>query len=184
MSLQILDIKTIQIALYSLYVAIYALRRSLEPCLHRGAVSHYIRRDNDCYQLVIDDDVWVDFLEFLKLYWHGKDQLVRGNVRGAMVPFERALRICRRPFLSDSTLDLPAEVEVSRHRLQRYMHEMAWFLSQQNQEQGNIAAAERALLQLLAVDPHDYAAREGLTDIYRKQGKEGLAQELDGLGVE
>ncbi len=101
-----------------------------------------------------------------------------------MVPFERALRICRRPFLADSTLDLPAEVEVSRHRLQRYMHEMAWFLSQQNQEQGNIAAAERTLLQLLAVDPHDYAARDELMDIYRKQGKEGLAQELEGIGTE
>ncbi len=171
-------------AAYSLYVAIYALRRSLEPGLHRGAVSHYIRRDSDCYQLVIDDNVWVDFLEFLRLYWHGKDRLVRGNVRGAMFPFERALRICRRPFLADSTLDLPAEVEVSRHRLQRYMHEMAWFLSQQNQAQGNLEAAERALLQLLAVDPHDYPAREGLTEISRKQGKEGLAMELEGIGLE
>jgi DNA-binding SARP family transcriptional activator len=64
------------------------------------------------------------------------------------------------------------------------MHEMAWFLSQQNQAQGNLEAAERALLQLLAVDPHDYPAREGLTEIYRKQGKEGLALELEGIGVE
>jgi hypothetical protein len=114
------------IAPNSLYVAIYALRKALEPGLRRGAVSRYIKRELDSYKLIIDDNLWIDFLEFLKYYWEGKDSIVRGNERGAVQSYERALRVCRRPFLADSTLDLPAEVEVTRHRLQRFLHEMAW----------------------------------------------------------
>ena len=109
---------------------------------------------------------------------------MRGNERGAIQAYERALRVCRRPFLADSTLDLPAEVEVTHHRLQRFLHEMAWYLAQNSIEAKDWAAAERALLQLLSVDPHDEAARDELAEIYRKQGKVGLAQELEGIGVE
>jgi len=79
----------------SLYVAVYALRRSLEPDLKRGEVSRYVLRDGDYYRLVIDDNMWIDFLEFLKLYWAGKDSLVRSNERGARGLFERAVRMCR-----------------------------------------------------------------------------------------
>jgi DNA-binding SARP family transcriptional activator len=156
----------------------------MEPGLRRGAVSKYIKRETDSYQLIIDDNLWIDFLEFLKFYWEGKDCIVRDNERGAIQAYERALRVCRRPFLSDSTLDLPVEVEVTRHRLQRFLHEMAWYLAQKSNEVGDWATSERALLKLLAVDPHDEAARDELVEIYRVQGKEGLAQELEGIGVE
>ena len=166
----------------SLYVAIYALRRSLEPGLRRGAISRYVVREVDSYQLVIDNDLWVDYLEFLKLYWQGKDSIVRGNARAALRFYERALLICRHPFLMDSTLDLPAEVEVTRHQLQRFMHEMAWFLTQKSLARKDWNRAERAMLQLLSVDHHDQAAKDELANIYRQQGKEGLAAELEALG--
>jgi hypothetical protein len=93
--------------------------------------------------------------------------------------YERAIRICRRPFLADSTLDLPAEVEVTRHRLQRYLHEMVWHIIQQCKEEENWSMDERALLHLLSVDHHHAAARQELAKIYLSQGKEGLAQELE-----
>jgi DNA-binding SARP family transcriptional activator len=163
----------------SLYVAIYALRRALEPDLQKGAVSRYIRRERDCYKLILDDELWVDFLEFEKLYTQGKEFIEKGNLQGATQTYERAIRICRRPFLADSTLDLPVEVEVTRHRLQRTLHEMVWFVTQQCYQEGNWAQAERALLQLLSVDHHDQAARQELIKIYREQGKEGLAQEME-----
>ena len=163
----------------SLYVAIYALRRSLEPDLQKGAVSKYIQRESDCYKLILDEDLWVDFLEFMKLYWEGRDHIANQNPRGATQMYERAIRICRRPFLADSTLDLPAEVEVTRHRLQRYLHEMVWHITQQYKEEENWSMAERALIHLLSVDHHHAAARQELADIYRNQGKEGLAQELE-----
>jgi predicted Zn-dependent protease len=99
------------------------------------------------------------------------------------------LTSARSGFAGDLSWQIPRwtylpEVEVTRHRLQRYLHEMAWFLAQQSLEVSDMASAERALLQLLAVDPHDLSAREELVEIYRKQGKEGLAQELEGIGVE
>jgi DNA-binding SARP family transcriptional activator len=163
----------------SLYVAIYALRRALEPELQKGAVSKYIHRESDCYQLVLDDELWVDFLEFEKLYQQGKDFIDDSNPQGATQTYERAIRICRRPFLADSTLDLPVEVEVTRHRLQRYLHEMAWFIAQQSTQEENWPQAERALLHLLSVDHHDPSALKELIRIYRQQGKETLAQELE-----
>jgi DNA-binding SARP family transcriptional activator len=163
----------------SLYVAIYALRRALEPDLQKGAVSRYIQRESDCYQLVMDEELWVDFLEFQKLYQLGKEYAERDNMQGATQTFERAIRICRRPFLADSTLDLPVEVEVTRHRLQRYLHEMVWFIAQESRSEENWSQAERALLHLLSVDHHDTAAREELVEIYRVQGKDGLAQEME-----
>ena len=39
--------------------------------------------------------------------------------------------------------------------------------------------AEHTLLHLLSVDRHDATARNELAKIYRTQGKEGLAQELE-----
>jgi DNA-binding SARP family transcriptional activator len=163
----------------SLYVAIYALRRALEPDLQKGAVSRYIQRESDCYKLVLDDDLWIDFLEFEKLYLLGKDFVTKENHQRAIQTYERAVRICRRPFLADSTLDLPVEVEVTRHRLQRHLHEMVWFIAQQCTKEENWSQAERALLHLLSVDHHDQTALQELIKIYRYQGKEGLAQELE-----
>jgi len=43
----------------SLYVAIYALRRSLEPDLQKGAVSKYIQRESDCYKLITKIYGWI-----------------------------------------------------------------------------------------------------------------------------
>jgi DNA-binding SARP family transcriptional activator len=168
----------------SLYVAIYALRRSLEPDLKRGEVSHYVLREGDYYRLVIDDNVWVDFLEFLQFYWEGRDSLVRSNERRARRSYEHAIRICRRPFLADATLDLPTEVEVTRHRLQRFMHEMVWYLTDVYIRKEKWAEAERVLLHLLSIDHHDHEARDMLTDIYQRQGKNGLAEQLRSLGKE
>jgi len=173
----------LEAAANSLYVAIYALRRILEPDLHRGDVSRYIRRESDWYRLVLDDDFWVDFLEFEKLYLLGREHIQQGEAHTAMQVYERALRLYRRPFLVDASLDLPVEVEVTRHRLQRHLHEIAWHLTQENLKQQDWLQAERALLQLLAADPQDRAARAELTKIYRAQGKEGLAQELEAQGI-
>jgi DNA-binding SARP family transcriptional activator len=165
----------------SLYVAIYALRRSLEPDLQKGAVSRYVQRESDCYKLIINEDLWVDFIEFIKLYWAGKDSLVRSNERRARRSFERAIRMCRRPFLADATLDLPAEVEVTRHQLQRFMHEMVWYLTDIYVKKENWAEAERVLFHSITMDHHDHEAREMLADIYQRQGKNGLAEELKKL---
>jgi DNA-binding SARP family transcriptional activator len=176
--------QSLKLAGNSLYVAIYALRRSLEPDLKRGEVSRYIQRDGDYYRLVIDDNLWVDFLEFLKFYWDGKDSLVRSNERRARRSFEHAIRMCRRQFLADATLDLPAEVEITRHRLQRFMHEMVWYLTDIYIRKNNWPEAERVLLQLISINYHDHEAREILADIYIRQGKNGLAEELKKLGEE
>jgi hypothetical protein len=129
--------------------------------------------------LILDEDLWIDFLEFEKLYRLGKDFLAKDNIQATTQTYDRALRICRRPFLADSTLDLPVEVEVTRHRLQRYLHEMVWFIAQQCTKEENWPQAERALLHLLSVDHHDRTALQELIRIYRKQGKESLAQELE-----
>ena len=176
--------QSLKLAGNSLYVAIYALRRSLEPDLKRGEVSRYIQRDGDYYRLVIDDSLWVDFLEFLKFYWDGKNSLVRSNERRARRSFEHAIRMCRRQFLADATLDLPAEVEITRHRLQRFMHEMVWYLTDIYIRKNNWPEAERVLLQLISINYHDHEAREILADIYIRQGKNGLAEELKKLGEE
>jgi hypothetical protein len=63
-------------------VVIYALRRSLEPDLQKGAVTKYIQRESDCYKLILDKDLWVDFLEFMKLYWEGRDHIANHNPAG------------------------------------------------------------------------------------------------------
>jgi tetratricopeptide (TPR) repeat protein len=171
-----------QPATYSLYVAIYALRRAMEPGLRRGAVSKYIKRETDTYQLIIDDNLWIDFLEFLKFYWEGKDSIVRGNERSAIQAYERALRVCRRLFLADSTLDLSVEVEVTRHRLQRFLHEMVWYLTDVYIINEAWAGAERILMQLLSKDHYDHEARDSLAEVYKRQGKDGLAEQLMTLG--
>ena len=154
----------------------------MEPDLQKGAISKYIQRESDCYKLILDEDLWVDFLEFLKLYWKGKEHVTNGNPRAATQFYERAIRLCRRPFLSDSTLDLPVEVEVSRHQLQRYMHEMVWYLTDVHVKNENWVEAERVLFHLISMDQYNHEARELLADIYRRQGKNGLAEELKKLG--
>ncbi|NIM93948.1 MAG: hypothetical protein GTO18_09590, partial [Anaerolineales bacterium] len=168
-----------QAAANSLYVAIYTLRRSLEPGLQRGEVSRYIHRDGDCYQLMIDKDLWIDYLEFERLYRQGKALEAGGNRRACIHTYERAIRVFRRNFLPEAILDLPVEVEVTRHRLQLHLHEIAQFLAQESLRVENYAEAERVLLHLLSIDPHDQAARVELVRVYRVQGKEGLAREVE-----
>jgi DNA-binding SARP family transcriptional activator len=168
----------------SLYVAVYNLRRCLEPGLKRGETSQYIHRDGDYYRLDINDSMWVDFLSFLEFYWSGKNFLVRSNERRARRSFERAVRMCRRSFLSDATLDLPSEVEVTRHRLHRFMHEMVWYLTDHYIQKENWAEAERVLLHLISIDHHDHEARDTLAKLYQRQGKEGLAKQVMSLGKE
>ena len=56
---------------------------------------------------------------------------------------------------------------------------MVWHISQQCAEDENWGLAERVLLHFLTVDHHDPGARRELAKVYRKQGKESLAQELE-----
>jgi Tfp pilus assembly protein PilF len=64
------------------------------------------------------------------------------------------------------------------------MHEMVWDLTDVYIRKENLAEAERVLLHLLSIDHHDHEARIMLTDIYQRQGKEGLAEQLESLGEE
>jgi len=168
----------------SLYVAVYSLRRAMEPGLQRGSTSRYIQRQDDCYLLALDESLWIDMLTFEKLHAQGRHMAAQGAVREAVDAFERAVRYVQGPFLQDATLDLPATVEMRRHRLHRQFRDAIWYLGREHKRLERWTQAEQAFQRLLRIDPLDEAARAELARIYRLQGLEGQAQEVEAKGNE
>jgi DNA-binding SARP family transcriptional activator len=163
----------------NLYVAVYSLRRSLEPSLRNGSASNYIVRKYDAYSLVLNEDLWIDSFAFQDLYRRGRAYLKAGQTNQAIQLFDEAMRIYRAPLLEDISLDLPSKVEVVRHRFHRQFLEIAWQLTNESIQKKRWGRAEQALIQILQLDPIEDEARSRLAEIYREQGKVGLAIEVE-----
>ena len=162
----------------NLYVAIYNLRRALQPSLRRGQHSRFIERRNDSYRLCYGPGIWVDCIAFQQAHAMAIKLMEQGDQQGACRAFENALRLMPAPFLDDPALDLPAEAEISRHRYYRMAQEAAQHIVDLSLHRGAWRRAEQALLKLLALNPGDHAARQRLTHLYRQQGMEHLAHQI------
>jgi DNA-binding SARP family transcriptional activator len=139
----------------NLYVAVYGLRRALEPGLPRGEASRYIVREGDSYSLQLDDTIRVDIREFEALYRQGQ-RLMRANHTGeALAEFLKALADYRGPYLEEVALEQSPEVEAVRHRLRRFCAEMARLAVRRLVEQGQAHEAVELLLPLRQADPWD-----------------------------
>jgi len=139
----------------SLYVAVYALRRALEPGLPRGEASRYILREGDSYCLQLDDSLWVDTREFEEAYRRGQRMVRANHAEQAASEFQNVLADYRGPFLEEVALDQSPEVEAVRHRLRRFCGEMARLVVQRCVDQGRSSEAEELLLSLRQADPWD-----------------------------
>ncbi|HET7011085.1 MAG TPA: BTAD domain-containing putative transcriptional regulator, partial [Anaerolineales bacterium] len=139
----------------SLYVAIHALRRALEPSAAAGLPSRYVLHEGHVYRLHLDDSVWVDIREFQNAYHRGRQNAQRGNPLAAVRDFRMALTLYRGPLLAEAALDLLTDVEPLRQHLRLQCGEMAGFVARQLGEQGRWAEARETILALRAADPAD-----------------------------
>jgi DNA-binding SARP family transcriptional activator len=159
----------------NLYVAIYSLRRALQPSLRRGQESRFIERQQDRYRLRYGHGIWVDCIAFQLTYRRAVASVERGDAKAACNAFEEALRLISAPFLDDPSLDLPIEVEVARARFNRMAREAAQHVVDISLEEGTWRRAEQALHRVLALNPEDQETRSQLIRLYRQQGMHQLA---------
>lgn len=151
----------------NLHVAIYSLRRALEPGLSRGGASHYILHEDDAYRLNLDHRIWVDVRAFEDAYRRGT-QMLRASTEPGIVArvFQEALGLYRGPFLTEVALDLSPEVEAVRYRLQHHAEEMARFVVGHLCSEGQWKEAKGLLVALREADPWDDAFIEMLAQVW------------------
>ncbi len=149
----------------NLYVAIYSLRRALEPGLSRGGASHYILHEDDAYRLNIDHRIWVDVRAFEDGYRRGTQMLWAYEPGLVARVFQEALGLYRGPFLTEVALDLSPEVEAVRYRLQHHAEEMARFVVGHLCSEDQWKEAKGLLLALREADPWDEAFIEMLAQV-------------------
>lgn len=154
----------------SLYVAIYALRRALEPGLPKGGASRYVLHEDDSYRLNLDNSIWVDTLAFEAAYRRGQHMVPAYNPGLVAIVFQKALTYYRGPFLDEAALDQSREVEAVRHRLQHHCEEMAHFVVQHLGEDGRWKEAKALVLALREADPWDETFGELLAQVIGQGG--------------
>ena len=164
----------------NLYVAIYSLRRSLEPGLRKGSASRFILREGEHYRLALGGGLWIDALAFADAYREGTRRVKEDDLDGARRALEEAEILYRGDFLDDSTLDLPAEVEVTRQRYRMQYRQMARFLVDGYAQAGRWEDAECVLLHQLSVDPWDELAHAGLKRVTAQRDRAETARRLEG----
>jgi DNA-binding SARP family transcriptional activator len=152
----------------SLYVAVHALRRTLEPAMARGGSSHYIQRVGDSYHLALDSDLSIDVLDFEEIYKTGMTTFHGGGHEAAARTFERALELYRGPFLGDPHLDLAAEFEAHRYRLRRQWQEMGLVILESLLRNGQWEQADLLRVRLLEIDPWDEMAVASLRRLFQE----------------
>jgi len=149
----------------NLHVAIYALRRALEPGLPKGGASRYVPREGDSYRLFLDDSIWVDTQAFEAAYRRGQPNAQAYDPGLAAIEFQKALAHYRGSFLDEATLNPSPEVEVVRHRLRHHAQEMARSVVRHLGEQGRWREAKALVLALREADPWDETFGELLAQV-------------------
>lgn len=149
----------------SLYVAVWALRRALEPSLTSGWDSRYIVHQEGAYRLQVEPDLRVDLIEFEDAFHRGHSRLRSDDPEGAAREFRIALGLYRGPYLGETALDLSPEIEAIRHRLRRRCAEVARLIVQHLMKKSRQREAEELLISLHVADPWDGGFADLLSEI-------------------
>jgi hypothetical protein len=163
----------------NLYVAIYALRRGLEPRLIRGSDSSYVIHQDESYRLKPQAGLVIDLLIFESLQAEGELALQKEDPQAALECYQRALELYHGRFLDDPSLDLAAEVEVKRLQIHRHCQRMARFVIGRWMQGDQPARAEQLLLQLQAVAPWDDTFVDLMTSLGPGGGRRRMLRRLE-----
>ena len=144
-----------RMAANSLYVAIHALRRTLEPNLATGMPSRYVLHEGDAYRLHLDDGIRLDVREFEDAYHRGEHNIRANQPEAAAREFQTALAHYRGPFLDEAVLYLSPQVEAVRHRAMLRCLEMAHFVVRHLGEAGRWQEANALVQALRQADPEN-----------------------------
>lgn len=149
----------------SLYVAVYALRRALEPGLPKRGASRYVLHEGDSYRLALDDSLWLDTQAFETAYQRGQRMAQAYDPGWVAIELQSALAYYRGPFLDEAALNQSREVEAVRHRLQHHAQEMARFVVRHLGEERRWREAKALVLALREADPWDEVFGELLAQV-------------------
>ena len=144
------------------HVTLHRLRRVLQPKSKNGRGSDYIQHDRGRYRFNIDAPHWLDVATFEKMV-----------IDNDPVTLKTAIDLYRGCYLEDSAWALPAEVEVSRRRLEQlYTDALRRLAAQVNEREAAIY-----LEKLLIIEPTDETAYQALVMNYFARGRNNLAQQ-------
>jgi DNA-binding winged helix-turn-helix (wHTH) protein len=163
----------------SLYVAVHALRRGLEPRLIHGSDSSYILHQGDSYRLEPQAGLVIDVLIFESLQAEAELALQQEDPQAALECYQRALELYHGRFLDDPSLDLAAEVEVKRLQIHRQCQRMARFVIGRWVQGGQPIRAEQLLLRLQAVTPWDETFVDLMTSLGPGGGRRRMLRRLE-----
>ncbi len=159
-------------ALRNLNTTVYNLRRSLEPSIRRGADSHYIRYEGDCYYLDDGPGHWLDVAAFETLMGQARRE---SNPRRAMALYREALVLYRGDFLADLLGHDLRWCWVERERLRELylmaLEELGSLCEQEQQDQEAISL----YLRVMAMDPCRETVGRRLMRLAIRQGDRATA---------
>jgi len=159
------------------HVMLHRLRRTLEPGLRQARNSRYILYNGNRYCFNFDAPHWLDVTAFQSLLREGDGPSLR-----------EAVLLYRGPYLEDTGLDLPPEVEIARRSLERaYVAALRTLIAE-----GDVPETIPFLERLATVEPADSATQRALVLAYLARGRRDLARRqvarwrraLDELGLE
>lgn len=160
----------------SLNVAMHHLRRVFEPGLAQAKQSRYLVYSSGRYTFCRAPDVWVDADEFTRQVAAGQALLKQHEVRAGIDAIRQGVALYRGDYLAAAGLDLPVEVEPTRHALRRQFGDTCYAAIQGAAEGGLDDVVEEFLTALIRIDPWDTKAYHMLADHYAKRGQPGLAR--------
>jgi DNA-binding SARP family transcriptional activator len=151
-----------------LYVAVHALRRTLQPSLTSGSPARFLIHESDAYRLHLDAGIWVDTREFEAAYQRGRRLVRSDRAEAGVLEFRRALALYRGPFLAEGSLDLSPETEAVRQRFRNECAEMARFVVRHLGESGRWSEASDVVNELRRADPWDQVFLDLVNRIMRR----------------
>ena len=144
--------RSFKAAANNLYVAIYALRRALEPDLQPGEESRYVVREGEFYRLVrgapLQVDCWT--LEATHRWAVALQDWSNADDQQRLIA---ALQLYGGRFLADASLEPSVEWEAVAYRLSRMFLDLVHIALNIAEETKDWRFAERVVLHALEVEP-------------------------------
>ncbi|MGC4192417.1 MAG: BTAD domain-containing putative transcriptional regulator, partial [Thermomicrobiales bacterium] len=156
-------------SLNSLYKALHALRRTLEPGLSSGRSSRYIETTGETIALIPHDGMWVD----VDLFMAALARIATEDKTAQRTNLQAAADLYRGDFLAD---DLYADWPIPRREaLRTSWQRSALALAHADLEQGEPLASLGHLESLVADDPTFEEAHRAIMRAYLAAGQRGSA---------
>lgn len=144
------------------HVALYRLRRLLEPGLNQGNLSRYIIHDGGRYRFNYGSAHWLDTSVFKFLVESQRPADLR-----------RAVELYRGAYLEDTIFQMPPEAVADVLAMEKlYLNALQQLVAQVEDPHEKMIYLEK----MLAIEPADFAARRQLVAVCMELGRPDLAR--------